>query len=447
MKSKMVKVVFCLTAVWGGQAWGANGFNVICDYSHTLADDAIIFPQKPGEAMLHDFFGNTKVDAFTTTESLVKNPETTCTSKADRSSYWTPSLQRGGKIIKPMLQKTYYWNQDKRAHITPFPPGLQMLAGDHMGTAPNSHVGYLCSGNAHSDTVPERCSEKNSNNQYQLNIYVYFPFCWDGKNLKPDMVNHKMNVVYPSNGSCPASHPITLPEMHFTVAYELGDDPDLSQAQLSLDPVWENGQWQEKWGSMYTAHADFINGWKPDGLQFVVDNCMNKDIDCNDRIPLAQGQTLADAWFDPEGNVNGADESMRMSYGDTVMVKLEIPDDVTKTLGDYPNHKIELHSVGGYLHGDGPWQEWLTMYAADTNWNDSDNLPSAKNCTDRFVGYFVVQQWDHPGARFSDFTEYAKEQLAAGKKEMAICIRNTTKGSELNFFSRESDIGPKLVWR
>ncbi|MBI3311119.1 MAG: hypothetical protein HYZ77_07680, partial [Serratia liquefaciens] len=61
----MIKMALCATALWGGQAWSAVGFNVICDYSHTLPDDAILYPQKPGEAMLHDFFGNTGVDAFT----------------------------------------------------------------------------------------------------------------------------------------------------------------------------------------------------------------------------------------------------------------------------------------------------------------------------------------------------------------------------------------------
>ncbi|MBB1582644.1 DUF1996 domain-containing protein [Serratia sp. OS31] len=447
MKNKMIKLALCATALWGGQAWSAVGFNVICDYSHTLPDDAILYPQKPGEAMLHDFFGNTEVDAFTTTESLVKNPQTTCHSSADRSAYWTPSLRRGDEIIKPKMQKTYYWNQDERAKIHPFPTGLQMLAGDHMGVKPNSHVDYLCSGNGYTQTAPQSCSKKNENGQYQLNINVHFPFCWDGENLKPDVVNHKMNVVYPLSGSCPASHPITLPEMHLSAVYELGENPDVSQAQLSLDPVWKNGQWQEQWGSLYTAHADFINGWKPEGLQFVVDNCMNNNVDCNDRVPLAQSSALADVWIDPQGKVNATDENLRLNSSDTMMIKLAIPENVDRLLGDYPHNKIELHNIGGYTKGEGTGQQWLSMFAADSHWNDSDNLPSTANCSDRFVGFLVVQKWDHPGARFSDFTDYAKEQLAAGKKEMAVCVRNKQQGSELNFFSRESKLGPKLVWR
>jgi hypothetical protein len=37
--------------------------HVVCGYSHTLGDDAIMMYGMPNEAMLHDFFGNTHTDA------------------------------------------------------------------------------------------------------------------------------------------------------------------------------------------------------------------------------------------------------------------------------------------------------------------------------------------------------------------------------------------------
>ena len=37
--------------------------NALCLYSHTLADDPIVHPQRPGTAMRHDFFGNTAANA------------------------------------------------------------------------------------------------------------------------------------------------------------------------------------------------------------------------------------------------------------------------------------------------------------------------------------------------------------------------------------------------
>ena len=39
------------------------------------------------------------------------------------------------------------------------PPGLQMLAGDHMGTAPNPHVNFLCPGGIHNNDA-ETCRRK-----------------------------------------------------------------------------------------------------------------------------------------------------------------------------------------------------------------------------------------------------------------------------------------------
>ncbi|WP_309624448.1 DUF1996 domain-containing protein [Methylibium sp.] len=38
---------------------------------------------------------------------------------------------------------------------------------------------------------------------------VFFPQCWDGKNL--DSPDHKSHMAYPSDGGCPRSHPVALP--------------------------------------------------------------------------------------------------------------------------------------------------------------------------------------------------------------------------------------------
>jgi hypothetical protein len=79
----------------------ANQFNVKCSYSHTLPDDPIVYPGKPGQAMVHEFFGNPNANAYTTYDSLNNNKETTCDSIADSSSYWVPQLERASGIIAP----------------------------------------------------------------------------------------------------------------------------------------------------------------------------------------------------------------------------------------------------------------------------------------------------------------------------------------------------------
>ena len=51
-------------------AHAAPQAHVVCSYSHTLGDDAIMMYGMPNQAMLHDFFGNRQTDAASTRETL-----------------------------------------------------------------------------------------------------------------------------------------------------------------------------------------------------------------------------------------------------------------------------------------------------------------------------------------------------------------------------------------
>lgn len=138
MKGRVI--VWALSMLVAGAAHG-NSFNTDCNYSHTLPDDPIVYPGKAGEAMVHDFFGNTGTDASSSYDSLSSNQATTCDSSADRSAYWAPQLKRASGVVNPTYEKTYY-KDDK--HVASFPInaiplGLQMLAGNHKGTSPNPH--------------------------------------------------------------------------------------------------------------------------------------------------------------------------------------------------------------------------------------------------------------------------------------------------------------------
>lgn len=87
-------------------AHAAPQAHVVCGYSHTLGDDAIMMYGMPNEAMLHDFFGNVQTDAFSSRESLRRDEKTTCDNKADSSAYWAPSLRLpDGTVVKPAYQK------------------------------------------------------------------------------------------------------------------------------------------------------------------------------------------------------------------------------------------------------------------------------------------------------------------------------------------------------
>ena len=265
MNGKMItSIVFALVT----SAAHASGFDVHCTYSHTLPDDPIVYPGKPGEAMVHDFFGNTGTNAASTYDSLNNNKATTCDAKADISAYWAPQLKRDSGLVTPTYHKTYYLNEQPVVPVHPIPPGLEMLAGNHMGTSPNPHIEFLCTGSSgYSTTAPTNCPSSTPGGSSQLNISVHFPDCWDGKTLVPVLgtdrakrmtslmkaASGNLNVAYRNtDGTCPAAYPVKIPELQMNLTYDLGTDPSMGSAQLSLDPVLENGQWVPQWGSIYT---------------------------------------------------------------------------------------------------------------------------------------------------------------------------------------------------
>jgi hypothetical protein len=174
-------------------------FNVVCDYSHTLADDPIVMPGKPGLSMTHDFFGNRQTNAFSTLQSLKNAPQTTCTSPYDRSTYWAPQLQRAnGENIRPKYIKVYYRNEmpEQQASI-PIPEGLQLIAGNHHRPEGqlDSNIWYYCrtslEGGDHSQRPPTSCPQvAGLDIGAEFNIILTFPDCWDGKNLKTSKPHH-----------------------------------------------------------------------------------------------------------------------------------------------------------------------------------------------------------------------------------------------------------------
>lgn len=111
-------------------AHAAPRAHVVCSYSHTLGDDAIMMYGMPNRAMLHDFFGNRQTDAASTRETLRQHEETTCDNKADSSAYWVPSLRLpDGTVVKPAYQKTYYQASHVDTAAFTFPGGAVAVGG------------------------------------------------------------------------------------------------------------------------------------------------------------------------------------------------------------------------------------------------------------------------------------------------------------------------------
>ncbi len=437
-------------------AHAASQFNVKCSFDHTLPDDPIIHPGAPGQAMLHDFFGNTGTDAYSTYSSLNSNKVTSCDASSDPSAYWVPSLKRASGTIVPSYQKTYYKNDQPVVTVSPIPAGLEMLAGNHMGTQPNPHVNFLCRGMNYTTTAPTNCRVyTDSTGTYsQLDISVHFPDCWDGKTLAPVLgitpakmdrslmaaANGQLNVAYRnSDGICPSGYPVKIPELQLNAAYALGQDPDLSTAQLSLDPVLVNGQWVQQWGSLYTAHGDFIGVWKADIMKYLIDTCMNQTglpgSTCDNNIPTYYSAATANVQLDSSGTPQPQGTTLVSAPGNVVLMKFPMP----SNLNDYPYAHSYVQTLGGNITSSS--SAYLNLYAATTSWDDNTQLPTNASCTTQSIGAIYLNNVMQ--VRTNDISSYIASQKAAGATQIGVCIRNTTT-STVSFSSRTGNWIPAL---
>jgi hypothetical protein len=67
-------------------------------------------------------------------------------------------------------------------------------------------------------------------------------------------------MAYSVGGRCPRSHPIGLPALSIVYRYPTTDGPAVSLSS----------------GSLYSAHADFLNGWDQTVLARLVSTCLNQ---------------------------------------------------------------------------------------------------------------------------------------------------------------------------
>lgn len=224
-----------------------GAFRTVCQRSHFAYDDAIVRFGQPGAAHLHVFFGNTAADAFSTHETLRSAGDGTCRGGiANRSSYWLPAVIDGqGHVIEPVELHVYakegYWGLQGK--IQRFPTGLKAVVGDMNARAgqDTGSVWWDCvdGSRPRSATILD-CG----GGQVQQN--AAFGQCWSGELDSPD---HKSHLIRAQNDSCPASHPIAIPEYSFHLRYPalppdarlVSDDAD------GLRGVSNHADWMEGW--------------------------------------------------------------------------------------------------------------------------------------------------------------------------------------------------------
>jgi Domain of unknown function (DUF1996) len=260
-------LVLVLVAVAPAGA-GADGIFVAdCSLSHRAANDPIVFHGMPGSSHMHDFFGNRSTDASSTLRSLRRRAGN-CVPADDRSGYWTPTLYRHGRPLKPVQVQVYYQDFFRFGRVLPFPQGLRVVAGRADAKAPQRGVvRWSC----RQDQVGGDPARIPSCGSTFVALRITFPDCWDGRRL--DSRNHRSHMAYNRAGGmelgpqrCPRSHPVVVPTLQLNVVYPIHDGSGVRLAS----------------GHPLTAHADFFNAWSSVVLARRVDDVLNGGKACDD---------------------------------------------------------------------------------------------------------------------------------------------------------------------
>jgi hypothetical protein len=358
-------------------------------------------------------------------------------------------------VVTPAYQKTYYQtNKVEQYPLHPYPAGLELLAGDHHGSAPSSRITFLCAnGKGYSNKAGEICGLRAAGDAVQFNIGIQFPNCWDGINLKP--THGHSNAAYDVNGACPTDYPVKVPTANMNIAYVLPQIKTLNTAkiELSMDPVMNGDVREEHWGSIYSAHADFMNGWTVEAAHYMTERCMNKGIDCGSAVPYGFSTVEENALVmseEPDAkhavpeNLDVSDNwknGGRTKNPETMtLVKFAIPP--LPQDQDASLFKYSVRIYGGKVETNGADQ--IFFYPASNHWNaDSvtwNHRPSCNYSSD--ASLYLNNKREY---RMVDVDKAVRKALAEGKTEISWYIGGDRQGNHYQFDPASAEQEPMLM--
>ncbi|XWW94145.1 hypothetical protein V2A60_002087 [Cordyceps javanica] len=243
----------------------------------------------PGELSthVHAVVGGTGYYMSMSNEEARNAHNTTCDKALDKSNYWQPQLYHqhnddSFELIKLLGIAAYYIDRtcDYKAGrrnckgaqgaIAP-PKGLRIISGDTLrrtydkSDKTNRAISHVCldPGQDYVELPQKPCNE--------MRMQVYFPSCWDGKNL--DSADHKSHMSFPAigdynSGVCPESHPVAV----VSVFNEFFYNTRQVQAKDFRRWVYANGD-----TTGYGLHGDYLQGWEDqDKLESAMETCTGK---------------------------------------------------------------------------------------------------------------------------------------------------------------------------
>ncbi|KAI0039451.1 hypothetical protein FA95DRAFT_1577588 [Auriscalpium vulgare] len=226
----------------------------------------------------HTIMGGKNIGVSSTFSTMRASSCTTCKVKDDLSAYWTQqlyyqfpnktyaSVDHGGMLV-------YYLQRNGAGEtVQAFPDGLRMVAGNpylrnYTATPEANAITFNCLDYSQ-PAQAETHGFGNTKCPDGLRIQVFFPGCWNGKDL--DSADHKSHMAYPSNvdsGSCPSTHPVHLVSIFYELYYSVDPFNKLNDGGRF---VLANGD-----PTGYGSHGDFLNGWDSSVLSRAVQTCTN----------------------------------------------------------------------------------------------------------------------------------------------------------------------------
>jgi hypothetical protein len=269
-------------AAAGGRSRDGSGtFRTRCDPSDFQFNDPLGNPGRVNASPLHLFFGNTAAGVRSSISGVVRTGSSTCLGGTlDRSVYYLPAVidVRTGDVQVPTDGVFYLRTGFNMEPVTiqPMPPGLVMIAGNRNARGVQSRVvEWLCRDKFVTNTgmIPE-CDVGD-----QVQLWVHFPQCWDGRNL--DSRDHRSHMAYAivrdgvERSTCPPTHPVALPQVSHVIQYNVRPGASLASWRLSTD-VYGSGI-----RGGLSAHAHWVNGWNARTMRTIVSECLNQGADCN----------------------------------------------------------------------------------------------------------------------------------------------------------------------
>jgi hypothetical protein len=271
-------------------------FVQVADTATTGYFDPIKFPGQSNITHQHTFSCNLSIGPSSTAAGNIGDP-TNCGLSTNGSAYWLPSVKAGSTWIYPDNTnpgggvRVYYRNGAQDATtVQRVPAGLQMIAGNSDATAPQSAAvaGWHCRNSTGAVTSkqavpPGSGVTGDASGACPLNSYleasVTFPNCWDGTNLTSSNQSH---VAYTTGSPkiCPVTHQYQFPQI--TIAHRF---PTNAHKDLSANPPTNKAiTVATKSGTsnhpIYGLHADWQDGWDPDSMDYLIENCIHAEIGC-----------------------------------------------------------------------------------------------------------------------------------------------------------------------